>query len=215
MNAYPISLIKLDCVRCIIVGGGSVAERKVGGLLDADARPVVISPDLTSQLIAWREADRITHHARPYAAGDLQGATLAIAATNNRTVNALVAAEAHALGILINVADDPDAGNFHTSAVVRRGNIVLTAATGGASPALSALIRRTLEATFGPEYAELSAWLDGVRHTHGPQLAPAARTHLYRALATDDVLGWLRAGERDKLEQRTNQLLATLPKTTP
>lgn len=215
MKVYPISLTKLDRVRCVVVGGGAVAERKVAGLLEADAQVLVISPALNEQLAQWLLAGRITHAARPYEAGDLAGAKLVFAATNRREVNAQVAIEAEQHGILLNIADDPAASSFHTNAVVRRGDVVLAASTGGVSPALSALIRRKLEATFGSEYAALSSWLDTVRHTVGATLVPEDRTRLYRALASDEVLHWLRNGEHDRLATYTDQLLTTLRRTTP
>lgn len=210
MKGYPITLTKLEHMRCVVVGGGSVAERKVGGLCEAQAHVVVISPDLTEQLQAWAGDGTLIHYARRYAPGDLHGARLAIAATNQRSVNAAVAAEANALGILLNVADDPAAGNFHTSAALRRGDVTLAISTGAASPALAALIRRQLETTIGPEYAALSAWLAQLRQTDAVQLAPAARTRLYRALASEQVLAWLRAGDVDRLHAFTAQLLAEL-----
>lgn len=215
MKGYPVTLIDLHLVRCVVVGGGQVAERKIDGLLQADAHPRVISPRLTEQLAAWHAGGRIDHLARPYMPGDLEGAWLVIAATDRREVNAAVAQEARARGQLINVADDPAAGNFHTTAAVRRGDVLLTASTGGGSPALGKLLRRKLEATFGPEYGTLNSWLHEVRRVHGPTLSAADRQLLYRALASDQVLGWLRGGDEEQVKRYTEDLLSTLPRTIP
>lgn len=204
---YPIVLTQLAEVRCVVVGGGEVALRKVGALLDSGAQVEVISPALQPQLAAWRDAGRIRHTARPYTAGDLADAFLVIAATDRREVNAAIAAEARQRGMLHNIADDPDAGNFHTMGAVSRGDVLLAVSTGGDSPALAALIRRKLETTFGPEYGVLAARLGALRREIGQSLAPAARTQLWRALATDEVLTLIQTGDLAQLEMRIAALL--------
>ncbi len=206
MRLYPASLAVAGR-RCVVVGGGAVAERKVAGLLDADAAVVVVSPALTAQLADWAASGHLAHLARPYAAGDLAGAWLAVAATDRRAVNAAVATEAEALGILVNIADDPAASTLHTVAAVRRGDLVLTAATGGGSPALAALVRRKLDAAFGPEYAALAALLAAARARYA-HLPPAARAALGRVLATDELLELLRAGDHAAAERHVAALAA-------
>ncbi|MBC8163011.1 MAG: bifunctional precorrin-2 dehydrogenase/sirohydrochlorin ferrochelatase [Roseiflexaceae bacterium] len=163
MPAYPLLLTELDCVRVVVIGGGAVAERKVVGLIEGGAYPHVISPRLTSRLHALEQAGALAWLPRVYVEGDLIGAALALAATDDRAVNACVAAEARQLGILLNVADAPKEGNFTTTATVRRGDLVLAVTTCGASPALAATIRRELEAQYGPEYALLLAELRELR----------------------------------------------------
>src|SRR5262245_36170004 len=98
--AYPLVLTNLARVRCVVVGGGAVAERKVRDLIAGGARPHVISPALTATLAAWRDSGRLAHVARTYQAGDLSGAFLAVAATDDRRANAEIAAEGARLGIL-------------------------------------------------------------------------------------------------------------------
>jgi siroheme synthase-like protein len=153
-SSYPIVLTDLSHARCIVVGGGAVAERKVRQLLDAGAQPTVISPTLSAALAGWHADGRIAHIARPYRDGDLEGAALAFAATNDAAANQQVAAEARRRGVLANVADAPAAGSFHTVATLRRGDLLITVSTGGASPALAAQIRDELAERYGPEYAE-------------------------------------------------------------
>lgn len=211
LKPYPIVLTQLAQVRCVVVGGGEVALRKVGALLDSGAQVEVISPALQPQLGAWRDAGRIQHTARPYTVGDLAGAFLVIAATDRREVNAAVAAEAQQRGMLHNIADDPDAGNFHTLGAVSRGDVLLAVSTGGGSPALAAHIRRKLETTFGPEYGVLAARLGALRREIGQSLPPAARAQLWRALATDEVLALIRAGDLALLETRIAMLLDERP----
>jgi siroheme synthase-like protein len=207
---YPIVLTQLDCGKCVVVGGGEVAARKVRGLLDSGAHVTVISPDVRAQIAEWRETGQIVHVARPYLPGDLAGAFLAIAATNRRDVNAAVAAEARQRGILYNIADDPSGSMFHTLGAVMRGDVLLAVATGGDSPALAAHIRRKLETTFGPEYGTLAQRLGALRRELGHTLSPTARTHLWRTLVSDDVLDWLRSGDEARFEAYIAALVAEL-----
>lgn len=207
---YPIALTNLHRHRCIVIGGGAVAERKVAALLDAGAQVVVVSPLVTAALGAWAAEGRVQHAGRVYVPGDLEGAFLVIAATDQRAVNALVAAEATERGCLCNVADAPDSGNFHTMAVVRRDEVTLAVATSGSAPALAALVRRKLEALFGPEYGALSRWLREVRTTWGPRLAATERVRLARALATDEMLALFREGDAAGVERALQAQLAHL-----
>lgn len=209
---YPIILTQLGRVRCVVVGGGAVAARKVGALLDAGAQVTVISPQLHPQLADWLAMRRFDHVARPYRQGDLEGAFLAIAATNVREVNAAVAAEAQHREILINVADDPDAGNFYTMGAVQRGDVLLAVSTGGESPALSAHIRRKLEATFGPEYGVLARRLGDLRQSVIETVPADERPAFWRALVSDEVLGWLRDGKTEEFQNHVQALLETTVK---
>ncbi|GAC1358010.1 MAG: hypothetical protein NVS4B8_22590 [Herpetosiphon sp.] len=207
MKVYPIALTGLAGRRCVVVGGGAVAERKVGSLLEAGAHVEVISPDLSEELAAWYLQKRITYHARRWIADDLAEAWLVIAATDDPMINRSISHEAERLRILCNVADDPAGGSFHTLGAVRIDDVMIAVGTGGASPALASLIRRKLLATFGPEWGELAAWLRHVREQYGATLAPRQRTALYRALARDEVLGWLRNGDRARVAHYTEQTL--------
>lgn len=206
VKPYPIVLTQLDRVLCVVVGGGDVAARKVGALLDSGARVRVISPQLHPELEAWRQEDRFEYLARTFEPGDLDGAFLVIAATDRREVNARVAEEARERGILINVADDPVAGNFHTMGSVLRGDVLLAVSTGGESPALSAHIRRKLEAVFGPEYGVLAQRLGEFRKGVIETLPPEQRPRFWRALTSDEVLGWLRDGDHARFEEYVEQL---------
>jgi precorrin-2 dehydrogenase / sirohydrochlorin ferrochelatase len=208
--AYPLVLTNLARVRCVVVGGGAVAERKVRDLLAGGARPQIISPALTAALAAWRDEGRITHAARGYIAGDLSGAFLVIAATDDRAVNGAVADEGARLGILVNVADDPAAGNMHTAAAVRRGDLLLAVSTGGSSPALAAQIRRELSERYDEEYGLLLALLRKLRAGAVRGLPPQRRALLWSRLTTDTVLGWLRAGEIERAEAYADEQIAAL-----
>ncbi len=138
---YPVMLTQVNEQLAIVVGGGSVGERKVNGLLQASAQVRLISPRATPQLQVWTEANQIEWQQRPYQRGDLQGATLAFAATNQRAINATVADEARLLGILCNVADAPAEGNFHVPAIHRQDEVMVAVGTSGTSPKRAKAVR--------------------------------------------------------------------------
>jgi len=180
---YPL-MLKLEGAACVVVGGGAVAQRKVSGLLESGAAVTVISPAVTERLELMATREELVLLRRAYRAGDLQGARLAFAATDDPGINRLVASEAERLGIPVNVADDPASGSFVTPATVRRGDLVLSVTASGASPMLASRIRQELEARYGPEYERMTPWLRELRRRVQQEGQPAdvRRRMLERAL---------------------------------
>ena len=162
MGYYPVFL-ELNGRPCIVVGGGAVAERKVDGLLAAGARVTVISPELTPALAALKQEGRLQHVDREYREGDLKGSDLAVVATDDGSVNADVVREGRERRVWVNAIDDPSNCDFILPSVIRRGDVVIAASTGGASPALARHLRERLEAFLGEEYAPLAELLQEVR----------------------------------------------------
>jgi len=146
--------LKLAGRPVVVIGGGPVAERKVRALLESQASVTVVSPDVTPGIRDLAGARGVRWEPRPYRPGDLDGARLVYAATDEPAVNAAVRVDANRAGIWVNVADEPEACDFFAPAVVRRGDLTIAVSTNGASPALARRIREQLEAEFGPEYAE-------------------------------------------------------------
>jgi siroheme synthase-like protein len=159
---YPI-FVDLTRRRCLIVGGGPVAERKAHGLLEAEARVVVVSPTLTENLQRWALDGLITYVPRTFEDGDVGGCALIIAATDRSTVNTHVARAARRHGVWVNVVDTPVECDFIAPAVIRRGALQLAISTGGRSPMLAKRLREGLEAVIGPEYGELADVLGAMR----------------------------------------------------
>jgi siroheme synthase-like protein len=162
MGYYPVFL-EMKSRPCVVVGGGTVAERKVEGLLAAGAQVTVISPELTPALAALKEKGRLNHVARPYRKGDLQGYEVAMVATDDGAVNADVTREGRRRRIWVNSADDPPNCDFILPSVIRRGETVIAASTGGASPALARRLREELEAFLNEGYGPLAELLQEVR----------------------------------------------------
>src|SRR5204863_111432 len=121
---FPVCL-ELAGRRCLVVGGGAVAERRIAGLLEAGAAITVIAPALTPALAALASEGRLRHEPRGYRDGDLAGFDLALAATDAGDVNAALAREGRARGVWVNAADDPANCTFILPALVRRGDVVV------------------------------------------------------------------------------------------
>ena len=152
---YPVNL-RLDGRRCLVVGGGAVATRKVLGLLEADAIVHVIATTVAPAIRALaNEGRRVTWDERPYRPGDLDSYRLVVTTTHDPAVNRQVFDEGEARGIWVNSADDPDNCSFTLPSRIRQGSLLVTFATGGRSPALATWLRRRFSDEFGPEYATL------------------------------------------------------------
>ena len=162
MDYYPIFLDLTDR-RCLVVGGGSVAEGKVRGLLAAKADLTLVAPSLSSDLQQLGSAGRIRHLDREYESNDLEGADLCFVATDDGAINARVAADCRERGVWVNAADDPANCDFILPAVVRSGSVVVAASTSGTSPALARRLREELTAFLDEGYGPLSDLLGAVR----------------------------------------------------
>jgi precorrin-2 dehydrogenase/sirohydrochlorin ferrochelatase len=152
-------MVKLEGRNCVVVGAGAVAEEKIAGLLPHLPRVTVVSPEATKKIQKQARAGILTWKQRRFAAKDITGAFLAIAATDSPAVNAAVFRACIARGVLCNSVDDPPNCDFFYPAVVRRGALQIAISTNGRSPALASRLRRELEQQFGPEWAE---WLEHV-----------------------------------------------------
>lgn len=198
MKNYTICLIGLNSWKIVVIGGGYIAARKVEGLLAAGAQIKIISPLLSPELQFIADAGDIIFLPRPYQEGDLEGASLVIAATDDLAVNQSVWMEAERRGCLINVVDDPQHSNFILPAVVRRGEMSIAISTGGNSPALARRLRERIEKLIGPEYDVLSKLLGELR----PELIanfPEGELRLQAALRVvdSDILNIIQSQGKD------------------
>ena len=221
---YPVCLNISDKL-CVVIGGGRVAERKIRGMLAGAGRVRVVSPALTTTLhdlvghnaIEWRE--------KPYSITDLEGAFLVFAATNTPQVQEVVLRDAHAAGLLVNIADNPAACDFQVPATIRRGDLILSVATKGKSPAVAAMVKRRLEHDFGEEYAHLTVLASALRDHI---LAENALSHeekkiLFQKILHEDLVDWLRDRRWDRIQQHLQTVFGrpvdldpeTLTKETP
>jgi precorrin-2 dehydrogenase/sirohydrochlorin ferrochelatase len=189
---YPVFLKVRDKL-CLVVGGGSVAARKIGSLLEYGGAVRVVSPELSPSLRELAETERISWVPEPYSAESLDGAFLVVAATGNPAVNRQVAADCERRGLPANIVDAPELCSFVVPAVVRRGELAIAVSTGGASPALARRIRQQLEAQFDETYSVLLAALGAARNYIRQNVPdPVRRKALLTALGEADLLSVLK-----------------------
>ncbi|MHB8513637.1 MAG: siroheme synthase CysG [Actinomycetota bacterium] len=210
---YQIAL-ELQGRRCVVIGGGRIGEHKVQALLDADASVTVISNTFTLGLRTLAEDRSITLIERSFEPGDLEGAFLAIAATDDARVNQLVFEEAERSKVLLNTVDDIERSHFAVPAIVRRGELRVAISTGGKAPALAKRLRMHLEREIGPEWEELIDVLGEAREDALPRTVSfeewAARWQ--RALDLD-LLGMIRDGRGADARRAIDECLAGLPRS--
>lgn len=207
---YPVFL-DLRGKNCVVVGGGSVALRKVQALVAAGARVVVVSPSLELSLQRLVDGNQVAWQEREFVPADLEGAFLVIAATGDPGVNEQVWLHASQSGLLVNVVDDPARCNFIVPAVVRRGSLAIAVSTEGKSPALARKVRERLEGIFGEEYGP---FLDFLGEFRGKvlRLIPEEerRRRLFYRLAGEDFQALIREGALEEARARAEALLTDL-----
>jgi siroheme synthase-like protein len=161
-TGLPVNLL-VRGRRVVVIGAGRIAARKIAPLLDLGAEVHVIAPAAGEEVRGWAEAGRCTLTVREFAPGDLDGAWLALTATDDPAVNAAVFAAGEAARVWVNSADDPANCSFTMMSLVRRSDLVVAIGTGGRSPALAAHLRRLLNEELGPEYEVLLELLSEAR----------------------------------------------------
>jgi len=193
--------------KCLVVGGGKVAERKIGALLDTGADLHVVSPVCTRQIQDWAEQGRLTLHERPFEAKDVKGAALLFAATDNPAVN-LAVYEAREPWQWINLADRPDLSTFVVPSTLQRGSLQVAVSTGGSYPGLAKKLRQQLEARIGDEYGAYVSFLGEMRaHILRLPLDEQRRRERLAALLDDRFLQWTVEGNIAQRDREAERLL--------
>jgi precorrin-2 dehydrogenase/sirohydrochlorin ferrochelatase len=194
--------------KCVVVGGGEVAARKVESLLEAGAQVTVVSPELGPSSAALAERGAFIHLNRDYKRGDMRHSVLVYAATDDRKLHRELAAEAAELRIPLNVADDPELCSFIAPAVVKQGLLQVAVSTTGASPAFAARLRRSLAAQFGTEYAAAIQILRAARvRLRAQNLPQSERSRRLKALAESELTDVIRIGDLGILERMLREHL--------
>jgi siroheme synthase-like protein len=196
---YPI-MLNIKGKRCVVVGGGKVALRKVKMFLDCGADVTVVSPALHQDLVRLAQDKAIRLIKRDYKQGDLDGAIVVIAATDVEEINRSVAHEAKKREILVNVVDDPGESDFIVPSFLRRGDLTIAISTGGTSPALAKKIRTKLEQDFGKEYGLLLPLIGEVRSTVKEKEIMVREEAWQEALDLDSLIRLMQKGQRNKVK---------------
>ncbi len=198
---YPVNLIVAGR-RCVVIGGGKVAARKVAGLLAAkaavDVVATLVGDEVRSLGVPWQQ--------RPYRAGDLDGAWLAITATDDPAVNLKVHDDGEAAGVWVNSADDPPACSFILPAVVRQGPVMVTVSTAGHSPALASWLKGHVAAELGPEMAVFAEMLSEARDRVRAQGRSTEEVD-WRPVMDWSMLELIKAGQTARARERLEACL--------
>jgi precorrin-2 dehydrogenase / sirohydrochlorin ferrochelatase len=172
MSLFP-AFLKLQGRLAVVVGGGSLAEQKIPGLLQAGAQVRVVAPCISARVGEWVRDNTVEWRAKGFAGEDLLGAFLVVAATSLKDLNAAVFQEAEKRNILCNAVDDIENCHFYYGSIVQRGDLQIAISTNGKSPALAQRLRKELEAQFGAEYAAWVEWLGAAREVLRAQTGDA------------------------------------------
>lgn len=213
MTAYFPICLNLKDKRCLVIGGGLVALRKVKVLREYQLDISIVSPEIIPELMSLVDNMKIGFIQRTFRRGDLDRCGLAIAATDNRDVNLMVADEARKVRVPVNVVDDAESSDFIFPSNLRRGEITIAISTSGLSPALARKLRSRMEENFGDEYGELVRLVGDVR-LEAKEAGVKIEAKLWQeALDIDSLIDLLRRGEsehaknvlRDRLKIQKNK----------
>jgi len=211
---YPI-LLNIQGRKCLVVGGGPVALRKVKALLEHGANVEVVSPTFCPELNQLATDGVIRAIQRDYKSEDLQHTFIAIAATDDAKTNERVAAEAKRRGVLVNVVDDPKNSDFIVPSYLKRGDVIIAVSTSGRSPALARKIRSELENDFKAEYEQLAVVADEVRSELKQQGITVSSDAWQEVLSLNSLMELLRQGKNQEAKEIMLTRLKTLEQNKP
>ena len=209
---YPVYL-DLRGRRCLVIGGGSEAERKVQGLLECGAQVTLISPQVTIVLKDLANRGLVQWEPREYQAGDLEGAFLVISENEHPKVYGEVATEAEERGVLVNVMDVTHLCNFIAPAIVRRGEVAFAISTAGLSPALARRLKEELNESPVIQWAEMADMLSEVRlELRGRRVRPDPDR--WQECMDQKMLDMFHSGHTKEAKERLLNMLQEQPKAT-
>jgi siroheme synthase-like protein len=198
MNPYYPIFLNINGRKCVVIGGGQVALRKVKALLEHGADIWVISPDICPELSDLANSNKLQVSRRDYRTGDLEGSFIALVATSDHDINNKVSEEAKEKKVLVNAVDDPDISDFIVPSNVCRGDVNIAISTGGKSPALARKIRTRLEEDFDDEYASLALLIEEVRTEVKRQGIEVNGDDWQKAIDLDVMIDLLKQGKGEK-----------------
>jgi precorrin-2 dehydrogenase/sirohydrochlorin ferrochelatase len=188
---YPLFL-DLRGRRVLVVGGGTIAERKVESLLAADAAVILVSPEVTPALKQLADTNVIHVELRKFAEEDLNGMVLVISATDDPSTQKTVAAAARSRNIPINTVDQPALCDFIVPAVIRKGDVIVAISTSGKSPALAAALRAKIENVVTDDAGRTAVVLGAVRkEVHARFPDPDRRKQVFESIVASGILEWI------------------------
>jgi siroheme synthase-like protein len=194
---HPI-MLNIKGKKCVVIGGGRIALRKVKSLLECEANVTVVSPTFHSALKKLGSKGSIHLIQSPYGPSNLRGSAIAIAATDKKKINRQVADKAKKQGILVNVVDDPEHSDFIVPSFFRRGDLTIAISTTGASPALAKKIRTKLEMDFGEDYGRLLKLVKEVRSELKQKKISIKQRDWQKRLDLEQLIHFMSKGQKEK-----------------
>lgn len=206
LGLYPVFL-NLKNKKCLVVGGGSVAERKVSALVHCGAEIMVVGPSLTPALQKMVDHGYISYRKGIYQANDLDGVYLVISATNDDQINSIIAGDCNRRNIMVNVVDDPNRCSFFVPSVIHRGALKIAISTGGKSPKLAKIIRENLERDFGPQFEEFVEFIGNMRERIISEVDdPRLRNQILKRLVDHPTLKLVKQGDLQQAKERVKHV---------
>lgn len=207
MKYYPVCL-DIRGRLCLVVGGGSVGTRKVGTLLDCQARVKLVAPQVTKNLETYASQGLIEHKKRMYKPTDLDGVFLVIGASNNEVLNRQISKDAERLGKICNIADRPKVSNFILPSIIKKGDLTIAISTSGKSPAFAKKLRKDFENKFGNEYAQFLNLMGAVREKLlSKEHKPEAHKHIFNKLIDSNLLHLIKEKRIEDIDNVLHKIL--------
>jgi len=204
---YP-AFIDLENRPVLVVGGGIIAQRKVETLLEAGALVTVVSPQITEQLDAYGQSNRISVRQRGFIPSDVDGVSLVISATDDPTTQTEVASIAASKNVLVNTVDKPELCSFIVPAILRRGDITIAISTSGKSPSLAAELRARLDRVLTEEFARTANVLGAVRQEVHRQFAGSDdRKRVFDSIIGSGIIEWIAGCDDAAALERVREMI--------
>lgn len=208
---YYLMFVKLTGKQCLVVGAGKVAQRKIAGLLAAEASVTVVSPSVTPTVEEWSVTGRIMLHRRVFHPEDVQGMAVIVAAASDPAVN-LAVYEAALPQQWVNIVDRPDLCSFVVPAVVERGDLQIAISTGGQNPGLAKKLRSEWEERLGAEYEEYTRFLGEMRRRLlSLGLEEEEKRSILAALLDERFYHWTKSGQIERRDREAEKLFTRPP----
>jgi precorrin-2 dehydrogenase/sirohydrochlorin ferrochelatase len=202
-------LLDLKGKRCVVIGGGKVAQRKVTSLVKANAKVTVVSPDLTKSLRQMTARKKIHYINDYFKKKYVKEAFLVIGAANNPEVNHHVFEAASKVNKLVNIVDSPDKCNYIVPSVIKRGDLLISVSTGGKSPALAKKIRKELEKQFGKAYGDFLSLMEELRQKVFAQFQHTKyRNKIFQALVDSEILDLFEKGRKQEAKKKAEKIMS-------
>ena len=209
MGFYPISL-NLKNKKCVVIGGGKVAERKIKSLLESSAKVFVISPQITNDIEKLYNEKRVFWIKEEYKPNLLENSFLVIAATNNKMVNEEISNHCEKNNTLVNVVDSLENSNFIVNATIKQQDLIISVSSSGKSPALARKIKEEIKQKYGTEYGTLLEVLDEFRELVKKEISDESlRKELLTKATSEEILNLIKENKVTEAKRRLKSWLSS------